>query len=175
MSREIHRDLFGGSLRPSNDTNTPQKSPSVGFSPSFEVREEDWRLVIHQLEQLKRKNQDLESKLEALSSRTMDLLRGAKTRIERVGAATQRVEEAVKLKFQEVAGKVSMLTSKVTERKVADAKIEELIERHNLALQNFELRTQQLQKLISEQQMQLMGYKSTLSEAQREISRLKRI
>jgi len=175
MSREIHRDLFGGSLRPSTDTTTSQKSQSIDFSPSFEVREEDWRLVIHQLEQLKRKNQDLESKLEALSSRTMDLLRGAKTRIERVGAATQRVEEAVKLKFQEMAGKVSMLTSKVTERKVADAKIEELIERHNLALQNFELRTQQLQKLISEQQMQLMGYKSALSEAQREISRLKRI
>lgn len=178
MSREINKDLFGIRETPAFEgRRTPGGSPSPSqMSPmdvGFEVREEDWRILINQVEQLKRRNKELEAKIETNTSRMDDLLRAAKTRIDRVGAATQRLEEMSKMKFQEMTAKLSTLAGKVTERKVADTKIEQMVSRYNQSLQGFELRTQQLQKLISEQEMQIHNYKSALNEAQREIARLK--
>lgn len=171
MSRELNKELFG------------LKSPTVQDKPvartstlplEFEVREEDWRILKSHVEFLKKKSQELEAKVTGMETKNNELFQAAKTRIERLGAATQRLEEASKLKFQDVANKISGLVSKVTERKVADTKIEEMISRHNQAIQAFELRTQQLQKIISEQEMQIMNHRSALLEAQRELARLKR-
>lgn len=172
MSREINRELFGLPNSP-RDESTTSRGPLPKLEVEFEVREEDWRILVNQVEQLKRRHKELEAKIEVSQSRTEDIIRAAKTRIDRVGAATQRIEEISKMKFQEMAAKVSTLAGKVTERKVSDNKIEQMVARYNQALQSFDLRTQQLQKLISEQEMRLHNYKSALNEAQREIARLK--
>jgi hypothetical protein len=173
MSRELNKELFGSRSTPTAESQ-PIRRPGVPLAIEFEVREEDWRLLKSQVDYLKKKNQEIESKLEVMQTKNNELLQSAKTRIERLGAATQRLEEAGKLKFQDVASKMSALVSKVTERKASDTKIEEMISRHNQAIQAFELRTQQLQKLISEQEMQLMNHRSALLEAHRELTRLKR-
>lgn len=173
MSREINKELFGIRETPVFDERRTGKTQLPPLEIQFEVREEDWRILVSQVEQLKRKNKELEAKIEAAGSRVEDMLRAAKTRIDRVGAATQRLEEMSKMKFQEMTAKVSTLAGKVTERKVTDTKIEQMVGRYNQSIQSFELRTQQLQKLISEQEMQIHNYKSALNEAQREIARLK--
>ncbi len=179
MSREINKELFGvqGVASTFDDrrasTERRPQAPVSSLDVGFEVREEDWRLLTHQVEQLRRRNKELEAKIESNNSRMDDLLKAAKTRIDRVGAATQRLEEMSKIKFQEVTAKISTLAGKVTERKVTDTKIEQMVARYNQSLQSFELRTQQLQKLISEQEMQIHNYKSALNEAQREMALLK--
>lgn len=170
MSRELNKDLFQAPVSMGGE----QKISSESFSSGFEVTEEDWRLLNAQIEPMKRRLKDLDTKVSGHQNRTEDLIRAAKGRIDRVATATQRLEEHSQLKFQDVSAKFSTLSGKVTERKLSEAKIEEMIVRHGQALQSFEVRTQQLQKLISEQQMQLMNYKSALADAQQEITRLKR-
>ncbi len=58
---------------------------------------------------------------------------------------------------------------------MSDAKIQELVDRHNQLVQSFEVRITQMQKVMAEQEMQLMTSRSELKEAQRELARMKRL
>lgn len=171
MSRELNKELFDRASAPSSQTSA--KSPYM--APEFEIREEDWKILVNQVEMLKRKNGELDAKISQLGSRTSDLLNTAKTRIERVASATQRLEDFAKAKFQEMSSKYSQVSGKLTESKVNDHKIEELIGRHNQALQSFEMRIHQLKKVIGEQELQLANSRAALKDAQREIARMKRL
>jgi len=63
----------------------------------------------------------------------------------------------------------------VAERRLQDNKIQEMVDRHNQVLQVYETRLSKVQKLVHEQEVQLMGAKGALEEARREIVRLKRL
>lgn len=171
MSRELNSDFFPESTSKSALNSTLKESSFV--APSF--HEEDFKLLVSQIDFLKKKFKDQENRYETLNTRLTDFTSAIKSKFERLTGVSQRLEEMTKLSLQDLGHKYTQLFSKVNERKVSDAKIQELVDRHNQLIQSFEVRMNQSQKFIAEQEMQLMSLRSELKEAQREMARLKKI
>jgi hypothetical protein len=139
------------------------------------MREQDWRLLLGQFDLLKRKFKEYEARLETTNTRLSDFINSTKAKYDRLAGMTQRLEEMARASLQDMAAKQSQLVSRVNERKLSDTKIEELVDRHNQLVATFELRLNQMQKVIAEQEMQLMASRDAIKEAQREFARMKRL
>lgn len=188
MPRELNSELFKSLQRelelaegrkdqeaPAGRSNEISASFAENpFQTSFQVSEKDWAAVIEQIRKLTRQQKDHELSLQRLDSQTTEALGSTKVRVERIGAGAQRIDEKSQMRFSEINERLASLSSKVTERKISDQKIEQLLARHNQTVQNFELRLQQMQKLVNEQEMQLVNYRSALTEAKREMEKLRR-
>lgn len=182
MSRELNQDIFGDFTPRPSTPQAPMSKPSPSSTTAHmkaeqtnQVRAEDYRLLVHNVDTLRRRMKEYEAKLENINSRSTEMMTATKTRIERIASATHRLEDFAKLSFQEVNSKYASIASRVSERKVHDTKVEELVDRHAQVLSQFEVRLNQLQKVIGEQEMQLMNSRSALQEALREIARLKKL
>ncbi len=176
MGRELNKDLFD-ELVPTAPL-APQR-PSLGSgpwapppAPPF-LKEEDWKVLVSQVEQIKRRQKEQEAQLDTLNNRITEVISGIKVRFERLTGATQRLEDFFKTSIQEIHSKFASLSSRVAERKLSDAKVQEMIERHMSLVQQFDLRMNQVQKLVAEQELQLMNAKAALRETQKEIIRLR--
>jgi chromosome segregation ATPase len=117
----------------------------------------------------------MEKRTEAAQSQIQELARGTAARLERFAAALARMEEAIGQHHQENTAKFAQVVAKVNERKVTDSKVQELLDRHNHIVRNFENRLISLQRLVSEQEMALHNSQAALEEARNEIARLKRL
>lgn len=170
MSRELNPELFPELVR--SEPRSPMPSVQV---EAANLKTEDWRLLVGQFELLKRKFKEYEARLETTNTRLTDFVNATKAKYERLAGMTQRLEEMAKSSLQDLAAKQSQLMSRVNERKLSDNKVEELVDRHNQLVQNFELRLAQMQKVLGEQEMQLMASRAELKEAQREFARMKRL
>lgn len=170
MSRELNPEFFPEARRsalPSQESKNKIESPPVAA--------EDFRLLASQVEMLKRRYKESEARLETTNTRLNDLINGSKVRFERLLGNLQRMDEMAKTAIQDLNQKQSQLASRINERRVGDAKIQELVDRHNQLVQSFEVRITQMQKVMAEQEMQLMTSRSELKEAQRELARMKRL
>jgi hypothetical protein len=170
MTRELNPELFPELQKKERPAVAePQAGAAAG------ERNEDFRLLLAQFEMLKRKFKEYEARLETTNTRMNDFVNATKAKYDRLAGMTQRLEEMAKASLQDLANKQSQLMSKVNERKVGDTKIQELVDRHNQLVLNFEQRMAQMQKVVSEQEMQLTVSRAELKEAQREFARMKRL
>jgi archaellum component FlaC len=85
------------------------------------------------------------------------------------------MEQFLKQTIHEINEKFAQINSRVTERRLQESKIQEMMDRHNQVLQTYDVRMGQIQKIVHEQELQLMGAKASLEEARREIARLKKL
>ncbi len=129
--------------QPKNET-----SQSSALTPSSKLIpqriENDLKELSAQVHQLRTQNQMLERKVEQMS-----------------------------LQYQDLSTKHAIVSSKVNERKVADVKIHDLIDRHNTLIMNFENRMTHMSRIMNEQEMKLYNATAALEEARREIARLR--
>jgi len=65
----------------------------------------------------------------------------------------------------------SKIAARVNERKVTDSKVQELIDRHNTIIRNFENRLLSLQRIVTEQEMALHNAQAALEESRAELSK----
>lgn len=172
MARELQPDLFGD-LRPVPMETTehpaqrlPWVSERSGPAPHF-LKEEDWRTLIGHVDQLRKRVSELESAQSLLHHRQSELIQATKTRIERLMGSCQRMDELVKVFTNEISEKLSAVQVRMNERKLSEHKIQELVDRHTTMIQSYEVRLNSLQKILSEQEMQLMNARAALMEAQR--------
>lgn len=176
MGRELNNELFETPSVTVRDNPGNLSAAGINsFAEGTLPRLEEWKLVLSQVEFLKRRLKEQDAKLEMLASKVQDLVGGAKVRFERLTGAQTRLEDYVKSMLQEAASKFALLGGKLSERKAADVKIQEMIDRHSQLVQGYEMRLSQLQKVSAEQEMQLMTARTELREAQRELARLKRL
>lgn len=172
MARELNRELFGGlGNRESaeRDSNAAQ-APQTVYAKADDVR------VLHlHIENLSKRMKDFESRVEVLTTKVDDMVGQNKQRFERVQGHFQRQTEMVQGGFKDVNAKMAQVVSKVNERKVSDGVIKEMVERQASLVQSFEVRMNQLQRVISEQEMQLMNARSELKESLQELARLKKL
>ena len=172
MARELNRELFGG-LR-ERETAGPaeggQTLPASAFAKAEEVR------ALHLfVESLSKRMKEFESKVELMTTRTEELSGSNKQRFERVQAHFKSQAEAMQNGFGDINAKIAQVVSRVNERKVADQMVKEMVERQASLVQSFEVRMQQLQRVISEQELQLMNARSELRDALQELARLKKL
>jgi chromosome segregation ATPase len=169
MSRELNRDLFG---TPANSMPRPNARSSAEVAPMATI--EDLKLMSFQIDTLSKKLKEYEAKTESLASRWDEFSASSKLRFERIQGHFQRQGEAIQSSFRDVHAKVATIASRINERKMADVSIQQMVERHQQVVQSFDARLHQLQKVLSEQELQLMNSRSELKEALKELALLKR-
>lgn len=170
MARELNNDLL-------NSFRGLDAAPAVGEGPAAPVyaKADEVRVLHLHLEGLSRRLKEFESKLETLTSRSDEMSKQNKVRFERVQGHFQRQSEILSKGFSDMHAKVAHVVSRVNERRVEDGAIKEMVDRHSHVVQAFEMRLQQLQRVISEQELQLMNARAEIREAIQEIARLKKL
>ena len=132
----------------------------------------DYRTLEGDLKSLRTALVQMDKRTEMLALKMEELARSVHTRMERLGQKLQSFEESQNKAQNETAQRFSMVVAKVNERKVTDVKIQDMMDRHNTIVRNFENRLTSLQRLVSEQQMSLHNAQAALEESRAEISRL---
>lgn len=125
----------------------------------------DLKTLEHQIATMKLALMQMDKRTESLHSRLEDLARNTYGRLDRFAQALQRLEEIGTHRDQDNQAKFANVFAKVNERKVSDSKVQELVDRHNTIIRNFENRLLSLQRVISEQEMALHNAQAALEEA----------
>lgn len=171
MARELNRELFGGGSN--RDNLEPEKtgqSQQVVYAKADEVR------VLHlHIENLSKRMKEFESRVETMHTKVEDVVVQNKQRFERVQSHFKAQNESFQSGIGDINNKIAAVVSRVNERKISENIIKEMVERHSQLVQSFEVRMQQLQKVISEQELQLMNARSELKAALQELTRLKKL
>lgn len=168
MARELNRDLFAH--RAPSEPEAPGGYPSVP-----QVKSEEIRVLQLHMETMSRRMKDFESRVEVLNTKVEEVVVQNRQRFERVQGHFQRQNEMLQTSQGEVHNKIAQVVSRLNERKVAENVVKEMVDRHGAVVQAFEVRLQQLQKVMSEQELQLMHARSELKQALHELSRLKKL
>ena len=71
--------------------------------------------------------------------------------------------------------KFALLLQKLTEQKKYDQKVQDIVDRHNNLLKGYEVRLNQMQKLLVQKEHDYVEAVTTLKELKAEITRLKRL
>lgn len=169
MARELNRELFG-------NHQTREMAAGEGTAGATSYAKSDEVRVLHlHIENLNKRLKEFESRLETMFTKTEELNKTNKQRFERVQGHFQSQNERLQSGFNDVNQKIAQVVSRVNERKVSEGVVKEMVERQSSLIQTFEVRMQQLQRVISEQELQLMNARSELKEALQELSRLKKL
>lgn len=170
MARELNNDLL-------NSFRGAEASPAMGEAPKAPVyaKADEVRVLTLHLEGLSRRLKEFESRLETMTTKVDEMTKQNKVRFERVQGHFQRQTEILSKGFSDVHAKVAHVVGRVNERRVEDGAIKEMVDRHSHVVQAFEMRLQQLQRVISEQELQLMNARTEIREAIQEITRLKKL
>lgn len=149
MARTLNPQLFG-----------PIETPIVSVDAGSQAQQRKLREVEAQVEALNQKMdkwvQILDGKMQQLHSNQKNLM------------------EQIKNTSENFSKQQASMQSRLNERRTADVKTQELFDRHNQLVHNFESRVSQIQKVSSEQEMKLLAYQATYDEILREIRNLKR-
>lgn len=183
--RELNPQLFGAptqSVEPKTLAADPRVPASslMAAAPAEEAARRvpyapvDVKAMEAQLTSLRLALGSMEKRTETLGFKMEELARTVHARLERFSQAIVRVEDSMNKSNQDSSQKFAMVAAKVNERKITDMKVQELVDRHNSIIRNFENRLLSMQRLVSEQEMSLHNAQAALDEARNEISRLKR-
>jgi methyl-accepting chemotaxis protein len=180
MHRELNPQLFGTQSAPERigQPVDPQR-PATGImgrggrvdAPPSAT---DIKDLEHLVNAMKLAVSQGDKKHETLAAKVDEFARGVHGRLERFSQAILKLEEMINQNAHDTTGRISAIFAKVTERKVTDQKVHEMIDRHNMVIRNFENRLTSLQRVMTEQEMALHNATAALEEARAEIQKLKR-
>lgn len=180
MKRELNPNLFQsesaspGAVPTSTTESMATQAPRQDYNRVASVEYADLQIIAAQLDGLKKTIKQVVSQVQKQDSLITEMLGGNQLKFEKFKQAFHRVEEFVKNNVGEVRGQMGKLNSKLVANNLSETKVEHLIQRQNEIVMSFESKLSQTQRVISEQNMQLMNYKTALDEARQEIARLKR-
>lgn len=165
MQKELNPELFGENISKSRvvDNSSSQKPNSQQVALEGKISET--RSQLHQLGE----------SLTSVVNQVNDFIKGSQGKFERLNQSVLRLEQNDQAMNLETAQKLSQINNKLGERKIMDLKIQEMVDRHNSVLRSFEVRFNQMQKLMADKETLLVSAQSALNEAKMEISRLKRL
>lgn len=117
----------------------------------------------------------MQDQIEKLSQMLIESQKNTQLKIDRCQYQVGRLENQQNQSTAEINAKIHHLTQRSMERQNIDIKVQEMIDRHNSVVKTFEVRLNQLQKLLAEKEAQYRAVQASLSEAKMEIMRLKRL
>lgn len=170
MARELNVDLMNSF----KGVESSQSSDTQPAPPTY-AKADEMRVAHLHIEGLGKRLKEFESRLEVMTSKVDEMTGQNRIRFERVQGHFQRQTELLTNGFADVHSKIAQVVSRVNERRVEDSVIKEMVERHAHVVTAFETRMSQLQRVINEQEMQLMNAKAEIREAIQEIARLKKL
>lgn len=123
---------------------------------------------------LKKSVSHLESQVEVLRGQLAQFTDRTEKRTDRISKAMTQVEQQDRQANLEILQKVRTFETNLKESRVIDGKIENMVDRYNMSLRQFENRLTSLQKVISEKEMTLMRYNSALETIFKELEKMKK-
>jgi hypothetical protein len=172
MKRELSPSLFGG--RQNNEKSPVDSSPLAAYGdwPGPQNRQPampaylplELKALEAQMVSFKNQIQALERRVAHVDAQMIEFGKTTTARFERVAHAISRLEESAKLSTQDVQSKFAATAAKFNERRMSDVKIQEMVDRHNQVVSSFENRLTHLQRVLTEQEMQIMSANSLLEE-----------
>jgi chromosome segregation ATPase len=162
MRRELNPQLF----------QQPKETNGLTVQELHRI-DSDYRELETQVLTSKTHVQGLDRKVEQVQGQFEELSKSLQSRLERINQHLSRLDAAHASGVQETAAKYAALAGKITERKVSDIKVQEMIDRHNTLVASFENRLTHVTRLLSEQEMKLHNSAAALEEARQEIARLR--
>ena len=115
----------------------------------------------------------LESVVEVLQSQVSQVSKISDKRTEAFSKALSDMEISMKGQSRELQEKNQAFEMQLNERRELDQKIENMVDRFNMSLQQFENRLATLQKVISDKEMAMMSYRNIIEQIVDEVEKLK--
>jgi len=171
MGRELHPDLFESSLKNASMPATNVSVDGVSVSDFTEFRmitERKSNVLADTVESMGLKIEELNTKITRLS-------RAAGMSFEKITPAVSELQKNVTKNTQDIERKTRWLTSKLEESKINANKVESLMERQNMVIKSFETKLANIQKILSQKEMQILNLSEALKEARVEIKKLLRL
>jgi hypothetical protein len=192
LHRELDPAVFGGAPNPSGahfgsgaaapggsvlnyGLQPPPASPQTRPGAPVPFPSIDFKVLEAQVQQVKAVLGQFERRLDQLTARQNELARDSQSRLDRLDNQMIRLEDGISRLTNDTSQRVAALAARINERKVSDTKVQELMDRHNLMVRNFENRLSAMQKLAADQEQALLSAFAALEDARAELARLKRI
>lgn len=105
----------------------------------------------------------------------MELQKASKLRSDRYNLSLQRLEAQQNQMANDISEKFALLLQKMNEQKKYDQKVQDIVDRHNNLLKGYEVRLNQMQKLLMQKEQDYVEAVTSLKELKAEIGRLKRL
>lgn len=115
-----------------------------------------------------------DQKVNALGEQINELSRILALKTERMSIKIKLLEERQQAFVEEFQQKMTSMNVKLSDRPRVDIMVQEIIERHNQVVRTFENRLGQLKRVVENQEVELLKAMNELSEARKELARLKR-
>ena len=151
---------------------------SVPMKPVFNQSESpNWNFVQEQ-------EKDIDSgpavpqnneELNDLKAEIIEIQKTSKLKSDRFNQSLQRLENHQSQLAADISEKFALLLQKLTEQKKYDQKVQDIVDRHNNLLKGYEVRLNQMQKLLIQKEQDYVEATTTLKELKAEITRLKRL
>lgn len=167
MQKELNPELFGES--------SVVKSRVVDSQAPVEASFQQVLVVDQKIADLRNEMRTVVEHMQHAMKQVNEFIRASQSRFEKLQTAIAQLERNDQALSLDNTQKLSNLAQKIGERKVLDIKVQEMIDRHNSVLKSYELRLNQLQKLIAEREQQIVATQGALNDAKREIARMKRL
>lgn len=192
MNRELDPQLFGASTGGAAGSISHGTNMGHSASSRYEVRGAppeprtepgkpvpfpalDIKVLEAQVTQMKAVMQQFDRRLDQLGAKVGELARDNQGRLDKYGQQLVRLEDGLSRLTRDSADRFASVVARVNERKVQDSKIQEMMDRHNLLVRNFENRLESLQRLAGDQEQALLSAFAALEDARAELARLKRM
>lgn len=184
VNRELDPGLFGGTTSmpsaaqtsiPTHGLSAAMPAPTTQPGRAIPYPPIDMRVLEAQVLQIKAVLSQFDRRLEQMSAQINETNRDNQSRLDRYGQQLLRLEDGIQRLTSDTSNRLASLAGRVNERKVSDSKLQDLIDRHNLLVRNFENRLSSLQKLAGDQEQALLSAFAALEDARADLARLKRM
>jgi chromosome segregation ATPase len=170
--------------RPSQRTPGRELNPSLFAETSSRAKviEGGAHLQVPQVMHADQKIHELKAQISVLAEHLgkvsqghTELAKSSQHKFEKIQQVLIKLENNDQYIVNEAAQKFARMNDRFAERKSVDAKVQEMIDRHNSILKSFEMRLAQMQRILMEKESQLLTTQAALNETKMEIARLKRL
>lgn len=177
MQKQLNPQLFGIQTTPRGVTPNFQSEESLAQplihkrldSPQMDYARDD------KAAQMQKQIQEVHGQLAQLAFQTEEALKTIRMKGDRQQLMLNKVERDQEALGIETSQKIHFLQQKHMEQKKLEENIQSLIDRQNNLLKGYEVRLNQMQKLLAEKEAQLLSTMSALNDTKMELQRLKRL
>lgn len=113
---------------------------------------------------LQKRVSELDSRLETNNERLMGLAKASKERFDRMQSIVASLDFSNKKAMEDLRIELAKVTGLVTQKRVVDSKLEEVLRNHTHLVSQMEMRIQELKKLLNAQSMKVTSIESKLTE-----------
>ncbi|MCE3010039.1 MAG: hypothetical protein LW875_05460 [Proteobacteria bacterium] len=162
MQKQLNPQLFGP---------VSQISPRI-IEPAPQSQ---WVEIERKVAEQKVQLQSLMDQWSSSVAQINEFIRSTQARFEKIQQQLIKLEQNDQLLNLEAAQKFAQIQNRIGERKTMDLKIQEMVDRHNTVIRGFEVRVNQMQKMLAEKEAAMVSAQASLNEAKMELARLKRM